>query len=85
MGGSEPTFVLRGCRYWDNVGGDTLEAALDNAAIYARFIMCGSISGYNQDAAGIRVCYSFYTNKAFQEINIAFLPSEHPPCLWEVY
>jgi len=26
-------------RYWDNVGGDTLEAALSNAAIGARFIV----------------------------------------------
>ncbi|KAI0649878.1 NAD-P-binding protein [Trametes meyenii] len=33
--------------YWDNVGGETLEAALDNAARYARFIECGMISQYN--------------------------------------
>ncbi|OBZ78385.1 Zinc-type alcohol dehydrogenase-like protein PB24D3.08c [Grifola frondosa] len=34
--------------YWDNVGGQTLEAALDEAAVGARFIECGMISGYNQ-------------------------------------
>ncbi|KAG8213901.1 hypothetical protein J3R82DRAFT_10646 [Butyriboletus roseoflavus] len=33
--------------YWDNVGGETLEAALDAAARNARFIECGMISGYN--------------------------------------
>jgi NADPH-dependent curcumin reductase CurA len=41
--------------YFDNVGGDQLEAALDAAANYARFIECGMISQYNQpDAHGIR-------------------------------
>ncbi|KAF9493534.1 NAD-P-binding protein [Pleurotus eryngii] len=34
--------------YWDNVGGATLEAALDAANPYARFIECGMISQYNQ-------------------------------------
>ncbi|CAF1203341.1 unnamed protein product [Rotaria sordida] len=41
--------------YFDNVGGDQLEAALDAAANYARFIECGMISQYNQpDSHGIR-------------------------------
>jgi NADPH-dependent curcumin reductase CurA len=41
--------------YFDNVGGDQLEAALDAAGLYARFIECGMISQYNeQDAHGIR-------------------------------
>ncbi len=41
--------------YFDNVGGDQLEAALDAAANYARFIECGMISQYNTpDAHGIR-------------------------------
>ncbi|KAJ7249109.1 alcohol dehydrogenase [Mycena haematopus] len=31
--------------YWDNVGGDILEAALDNTNIYGRFLECGMISG----------------------------------------
>ncbi|KAF5350406.1 hypothetical protein D9758_012486 [Tetrapyrgos nigripes] len=30
--------------YWDNVGGSTLDAALGNAALHARFIECGMIS-----------------------------------------
>ncbi|KAI0332231.1 NAD-P-binding protein [Cubamyces sp. BRFM 1775] len=33
--------------YWDNVGGETLEAAIDHAARHARFIECGMISQYN--------------------------------------
>ncbi|KAG6906596.1 hypothetical protein DXG01_012999 [Tephrocybe rancida] len=34
-------------RYWDNVGGETLDAALVAASNGARFIECGMISGYN--------------------------------------
>lgn len=33
--------------FWDNVGGETLDLALDNANMGARFIECGMISGYN--------------------------------------
>ncbi|KAF8883614.1 alcohol dehydrogenase [Gymnopilus junonius] len=33
--------------YWDNVGGETLEAAIDASRINARFIECGMISAYN--------------------------------------
>lgn len=41
--------------YFDNVGGDQLEAALNAAAEHARFIECGMISQYNKaDAHGIR-------------------------------
>ncbi|KAJ3502061.1 hypothetical protein NLJ89_g9056 [Agrocybe chaxingu] len=40
--------------YWDNVGGKTLEAALDNAKIRARFIECGMITEYNTGYEPIR-------------------------------
>ncbi|GJE91329.1 NADP-dependent oxidoreductase [Phanerochaete sordida] len=33
--------------YWDNVGGETLDAALQHSAKGARFIECGMISQYN--------------------------------------
>ncbi|KAF8210835.1 alcohol dehydrogenase [Mycena galopus ATCC 62051] len=33
--------------YWDNVGGSTLDAALEHAAINGRILECGTISGYN--------------------------------------
>jgi len=32
--------------YFDNVGGDTLSAVLDNLAMNARIVLCGSISEY---------------------------------------
>ncbi len=33
--------------YFDNVGGPTLEAALDHLAMHARIVICGAISNYN--------------------------------------
>ena len=33
--------------YFDNVGGDILDAALGNLAAGARIVVCGAISGYN--------------------------------------
>jgi hypothetical protein len=33
--------------YFDNVGGDILEAALNHINLRARIVMCGGISGYN--------------------------------------
>jgi NADPH-dependent curcumin reductase CurA len=34
--------------YFDNVGGDILEAVLDHIAQRARVVLCGGISGYNE-------------------------------------
>ncbi|KAF7982761.1 hypothetical protein HWV62_26660 [Athelia sp. TMB] len=42
--------------YWDNVGGETLDLALANAATHARFIECGMISVYNGKPYPIQVC-----------------------------
>lgn len=33
--------------YFDNVGGEILEAALDHLAMHARVVLCGGISSYN--------------------------------------
>ncbi|TBU46930.1 alcohol dehydrogenase [Dichomitus squalens] len=33
--------------FWDNVGGETFEAAIEYAATGARFLQCGSVSTYN--------------------------------------
>ena len=35
--------------YFDNVGGDTLEAALSALRMHGRIIACGGISGYNDE------------------------------------
>lgn len=35
--------------YFDNVGGDILDAALANLAMHARVVICGAISQYNSD------------------------------------
>ena len=36
--------------FWDNVGGEILEAALNRLALHARVVFCGAISGYNDTA-----------------------------------
>ncbi|KXN88465.1 Zinc-type alcohol dehydrogenase-like protein PB24D3.08c [Leucoagaricus sp. SymC.cos] len=40
--------------FWDHVGGETLEAALDHAKVGARFVECGMISGYFNGGASVR-------------------------------
>lgn len=37
--------------YFDNVGGETLSAVLENLAMRSRIVLCGSISEYLQDEA----------------------------------
>ncbi|KAJ7318830.1 hypothetical protein DFH08DRAFT_1036187 [Mycena albidolilacea] len=54
--------------YWDNVGGDTLDAALEHANVYGRFIECGMISGYNTGQQGIKL-------KSVQNLNQTFSKS----------
>lgn len=38
--------------YFDNVGGETLQAALSELRVHGRIIACGSISGYNKPQPG---------------------------------
>lgn len=46
--------------FWDNVGGETLEAAIENAAVGARFIECGMISVYNATGEPYNVKVEIY-------------------------
>ena len=44
--------------FFDHVGGATLEAGIENAAMRARIVVCGAVSTYNadmKDAYGVRV------------------------------
>jgi NADPH-dependent curcumin reductase CurA len=44
--------------YFDNVGGDHLEAAIANANDFARFTLCGMIAQYNAEPVGPRNIYA---------------------------
>lgn len=47
--------------FFDNVGGEILEAALSRAKPHARFVMCGAISQYNSaKPVGPKVCSLFF-------------------------
>ncbi|KAI5479949.1 zinc-binding alcohol dehydrogenase domain-containing protein [Pseudohyphozyma bogoriensis] len=40
--------------YWDNVGGETLDAVFDTIKTFGRIVACGEISGYNGERYGIK-------------------------------
>ncbi|KAI0782984.1 hypothetical protein C8Q75DRAFT_737144 [Abortiporus biennis] len=60
--------------YWDNVGGPTLEAALENSAVESRFIECGMISGYNGEGYPIRNLNLVFQNSIIMSGFIVFRP-----------
>lgn len=67
--------------YWDNVGGEILELALSRAKKNARFVMCGSISGYNASGPqkGIRNLFNVVSQRIHMEGFIVFdFLSEYP-------
>ncbi|KAJ6455894.1 hypothetical protein C8R47DRAFT_1250596 [Mycena vitilis] len=47
--------------YWDNVGGSFLDAALEYAAVYGRFLECGMMTGYNGEQQRIKNLNQTYT------------------------
>lgn len=64
--------------YFDNVGGDILEAALNHINLRARVVMCGGISGYNatEPVPGPANLMNLVTNRARMEgfIILDYLP-----------
>jgi len=49
--------------YWDNVGGDQLDAALDAAQNYARVVSCGAIPEYNGERAAVYNIQELYAKR----------------------
>ncbi|RYC66079.1 hypothetical protein CHU98_g167 [Xylaria longipes] len=74
--------------YWDNVGGEILEAALNRAKFRARFVMCGSISGYNaagKETKGIRNLSQVVAQRIRMEGFIVFdFAEDHPRARQEI-
>ncbi|KAI1813663.1 NAD(P)-binding protein [Poronia punctata] len=68
--------------YWDNVGGEILEMALDRAKFRSRFVMCGSISGYNspgKESKGIRNLFNVVSQRIHMEGFIVYdFVEDHP-------
>ncbi|HTL90059.1 MAG TPA: NADP-dependent oxidoreductase [Leptolyngbya sp.] len=49
--------------YFDNVGGETLEAALSALRVHGRIIACGGISGYNEAQPGPSNLFNMTTKR----------------------
>ncbi|KAI5476870.1 zinc-binding alcohol dehydrogenase domain-containing protein [Pseudohyphozyma bogoriensis] len=49
--------------YWDNVGGETLEAVLDTINEHGRIIACGQISAYNGESYPLRNTFNVVTKR----------------------
>jgi NADPH-dependent curcumin reductase CurA len=62
--------------YYENVGGDHLEAALDHINLYGRIAVCGMISGYNDRAnmKGPRNLFKLTTQRVKMQ---GFIVSDH--------
>jgi NADPH-dependent curcumin reductase len=60
--------------FWDNVGGEQLEAALSNLATGARIVICGAISSYNASspAPGPRNYMNLLARRARMEGFVVF-------------
>lgn len=56
--------------YWDNVGGETLDAALDAMNRFGRIIVCGHITGYNTESAEERTGVKNTGNMIYRELKM---------------
>ncbi|KAF7336156.1 NAD(P)-binding protein [Mycena venus] len=59
--------------FWDNVGGDVVDAAIEFAAVGGRLLECGSISGYNAGHLGVKN-FSIIGSKPLHVHGILVLP-----------
>ncbi|KAJ7117563.1 hypothetical protein C8R44DRAFT_673936 [Mycena epipterygia] len=67
--------------YWDNVGGETVELAIEYSRLRARLIMCGSISEYSvapEERYGIKNMSMVFKKRIRIE---GFLVPDLAPCL----
>jgi NADPH-dependent curcumin reductase CurA len=69
--------------YWDNVGGEILDLALNYSNLGARFIECGMISGYNEGFKPIKNINKVMENQISMNGFIIFLLED--PHLDEFY
>jgi NADPH-dependent curcumin reductase CurA len=64
--------------YFDNVGGETLEAALEAIKVHGRIASCGMIAGYNLPLPGPRNMFMMIRKRLRME---GFLVSDHAASL----
>jgi NADPH-dependent curcumin reductase CurA len=67
---------------FDNVGGDQLEAAIANAADFARFVLCGMIAAYNVPPPGPRNIALAVSKRLLLQ---GFIASDHAARLAEFF
>ncbi|KAF8349632.1 hypothetical protein F5887DRAFT_947249 [Amanita rubescens] len=71
---------------WDNVGGETLEAALNNANLNGRLLICGAISAYNEPERPIKGLMNVMVQSLMIQGFVVFrLEEQHPHLLQEFY
>jgi len=68
--------------YWENVGGETLDAVLTNANIFARIIGCGMISDYaSSEPYGVKNLMNIVSKRIRFE---GFIQGDLRPKYWKV-
>jgi len=69
--------------YWENVGGETLEAVLANANTFARIVACGMIGDYGRpEPYGVKNLMYIVSKRIRFE---GFIQSDLRPLYWKVF